>query len=170
MSVNLLFILIMAWPNTKMTKRRKEFNNYAIYFLYSSWNYFLLYSHFFHNFINHNVRLSWNRVVVFLVLLFSTSKNTILFYTAAQPQMKFIIYAKRNFLFFVFRISSKMRNFISLPVWTCSQKLNKMVYGFTSCYYFSFVRKLTCKILVNKFEKFSSFFNTISHNHKKFWW
>ena len=46
-----------------------------------------------------------------------------------------------------------MRNSISMPVWTCSQKLNKMVYGFTSCYYFSFVRKLTCKILVNEFEK-----------------
>ena len=108
-------------------------------------------------------------VLLFFWFCYSVhQKNTILFYTAAQPQMKFIIYAKRNFLFFVFRISSKMRNFISLPVWTCSQKLNKMVYGFTSCYYFSFVRKLTCKILVNKFEKFSSFFNTISHNHKKF--
>ena len=91
-------------------------------------------------------------------------------YFTLQLNLKWntLIMQKEFFCFCVFRISSKMRNFISVPVWTCSQKLNKMVYGFTSCYYFSFVRKMTCKILVNEFEKL--LFYTISHNHKKFWW
>ena len=102
-----------------------------------------------------------------LVLLFSSSRKYHLILHCCSTSNEIHYLCKKKFsVFCLFRISSKMRNFISVPVWTCSQKLNKMVYGFTSCYYFSFVRKLTCKILVNKFEKL--LFYTISHNHKSF--